>query len=182
MKFEKGNGSGYKMLAFESALDISLKSFIKLPPNFGFNTLTFKILLFSLLFCGFLTFKHYEVIFASTLIAESNVESYNSWEEFSKSKTNILVWKASALEDYFLNAPSGSILHRIHRDKVLNSPSLSETGLHGSLKKITDENYAVFEDLYIYTMFKEYPCQVAFLKSKSFRSVFTIKRQNIMNL
>lgn len=155
--------------ALESAIDLSIKTCFKIPPSFSLDNSTYRIILFTMLLCGFLIFNHYEAIFASNLIAESAVEPYESWEDIANSKMNILVWKGTLIEDYFLNAPSGSILHEIHKNKIKGHPSLADIGLHKSLEVITKSDFFLFEDLTVYKTFDEFPCKVASLKSISLR-------------
>ena len=155
--------------ALESAIDMSIKTFLKIPPSLSLENSTYRIILFTMLLCGFLTFNHYEAIFASNLIAERDVELYKSWKDIASSKKNILVWKGTLIEDYFLNAPSGSILRKIHNDKIKDYPSLADVGLIKSLDVVTKSDLFVFEDLTVYKTFDEFPCKVTSLKSTSLR-------------
>ena len=155
--------------ALESAIDLSIKPFFKIPPCSSLDNSTYRIILFTTLLCGFLTFYHYYAIFASNLIAEKDIEPYKSWKDIANSKVNILVWKGTLIEDYFLNAPSGSILHEIHKNKIKDHPSLADFGLVKSLEVITTSDFFVFEDLTVYKTFDEFPCKVASLKSTSLR-------------
>ena len=166
--------------ALESAIDLSIKPFFKIPPCSSLDNSTYRMILFTTLLCGFLTFYHYYAIFASNLIAEKDIEPYKSWKDIANSKVNILVWKGTSIEDYFLNAPSGSILHEIHKNKIKDHPSLADFGLVKSLEVITTSDFFVFEDLTVYKTFDEFPCKVDSLKSISLR--YDIKEVIILKL
>ena len=84
-----------KKNALNYAIGLSLKAFIKMDFDNGMRSYTFKIILFSTLVCGFVIFSHYETVFASILIVESENLPYKSWNEVAESNKIILAWKGS---------------------------------------------------------------------------------------
>ena len=96
-----------------SAISLSLRAFVKMDFDNGMRSYTFKIILFSTLVCGFVIFSHYETVFASILIVESENLPFKSWNEVAVSDKIILAWKGSTLYDWFEFAPEGSPLKKI---------------------------------------------------------------------
>ena len=124
---------------------------------------TYKIILFSTLICGFIAFSHYETVFASILIVESENLPFETWQDIVESDKYVMVPKGTSLYDMFEDAPEGSAMKKIlDNDKVKD---LKVYGYKGSIPFILDDTHFAFDDIDLYKEFKEFPCQISALKT-----------------
>ena len=152
-----------KKNALNYAIGLSLKAFIKMDFDNGMRSYTFKIILFSTLVCGFVIFSHYETVFASILIVESENLPYKSWNEVAESDKIILAWKGSTLYDWFKDAPEESPMKKIF-DQGRVQP-LNEMGFDGSIPLLMSGTHFGFNDVDLYKEFREFPCKISPLKA-----------------
>ena len=141
-----------------------------MAPEDDLSSLTYKIILFSTLFCGYITFSHYEALFASTLIVESEVLPYKSWNDVAKSDKLLFVTKDTINEDMFINAPSDHPMRKIYDEKIKVVPPdlvLNKIGKKGSVPYIRSGEYLAFSNARSYKKLKQFPCEIAVLDSAS---------------
>ena len=148
--------------------NLCLRAFLKMAPEDKLTSSTYKIILFFTLVCGFVTFSYYEAIFASTLIVETEVLPYKTWEDIAKSDKLVFVYKDSVVEDMFINAPSDHPIGRIYHEKVNVVPPdliLNKIGEKGSVPHIMTGKYLAFSNANSYKELKQYPCEITTLES-----------------
>ena len=165
-----GKSSGAKVFAISSSTNLCLRAFLKMAPEDDLSSLTYKIILFSTLFCGYITFSHYEALFASTLIVESEVLPYKSWNDVAKSDKLLFVTKDTINEDMFINAPSDHPMRKIYDEKIKVVPPdlvLNKIGKKGSVPYIRSGEYLAFSNARSYKKLKQFPCEIAVLDSAS---------------
>ena len=161
-----------KLSAISTSLDLCLRCFVKMAPENEMKSYTYKIILFITLICGMITFTHYECIFASTLIVESNEIPFQAWEEVLESDANLLIWKGGSFESLLKDSPSGSTLRRIYEEKIeplTPEESVNHLGYGGTIPLILSGNYFTFESVASYEQFEEYPCEIISLKTSNLK-------------
>ena len=165
---EKNNGAG--IFAITLSTNLCLRSFLKMAPEDNLTSSTYKIILFSTLLCGYITLSHYEAVFASTLIVESEVLPYKSWDDVAKSDKLLFVTKGSINEDMFINAPSDHPMRKIYDEKIKPVPpelELKKIGKKGSVPYIINGEYLAFSSVRSYRKLKQFPCEITALQSAS---------------
>ena len=83
---EGRNKDNARKFALISSTSLTLRSFVKMDFDNGMKSYTYKAILLITLICGFVTFAHYETVFASILIVESQNIPYTSWKDISISE------------------------------------------------------------------------------------------------
>ena len=151
-------------LAFVTSLSLCLRAFIKIGSENNLKSYTYKVSLIMTLIIGFVLFSHYEAILASILIVEKDNIPYNSWSDVVESNKKILLWKGANSEKKFKDAPPGSLLQKIYNEK---SEYMNDLGFEGSISKIIDDDYMVFEASTPYEVSSEYPCEIRSVKARS---------------
>ena len=158
------------IFAISLSTNLCLRAFLKMAPEDNLTSSTYKIILFSTLFCGYITFSHYEAVFASTLIVESEVLPYKSWDDVAKSDKLLLVTRGSNNEDMFINAPSDHPMRKIYDEKIKVVPPeliLNKIGKKGSVPYIISGEYLAFSSVRSYKKLKQFPCEITALDSAS---------------
>ena len=158
-------------LAFVTSLSLCLRAFIKIGSNNNLNSYTYKVSLIMTLIIGFVLFSHYEAILASILIVEKENVPYESWNDVVESDKKILLWKGANSEKKFKDAPPGSLLRKIYNEK---SEFMNDIGFEGSISKIIDDDYMVYEASAPYEVSSEYPCEIRPIKARSIGYVYWI--------
>ena len=164
---EKKASTGF-FASISMSTNLCLRAFVKMAPENNWTSITYKIILFFTLLCGFITFSHYEAIFASTLIVESEVLPYKSWDDVSKSDKLIFVYKDSIVEDMFIYAPSDHPISKIYHEKVKVVPPdliLNKIGEKGTIPYIISGEYLAFSNANSYKEMEQYPCEIKTLES-----------------
>ena len=85
--------------------------------------------------------------------------------DIARSDLNILAWHGGVTEEYFKYSPTQSILQQIYSEKIVNEKSLGQIGFQDSIPMITSGKYVAFNNFKLYSSFKEFPCEVEYLKS-----------------
>ena len=163
---DKTSGAGIFATTF--AISLCLQAFLKMAPNEKMTSVTYKIVFFITLFCGFITFSYYESVFASTLIVESEVLPYKSWNDVAESDKLIFVLRGTINEDMFINAPHDHPMRKIFDEKIKVVPedlSFNKIGRKGSIPYIISNEYLAFSNVEAYDKFKEFPCEIIALEA-----------------
>ena len=148
-----------KRFALISSISLTLRSFVKMDFDNGMKSYTYKAILLVTLICGFVTFAHYETVFASILIVESQNIPYTSWQDISESGRNIFVWKGAIVYDMFKGAPEGSEMKKIYEDGKIKD--VKAIGYENSIPLIMDGTHFTFDSVDLYKRYKEFPCQIS---------------------
>ena len=90
--------------AISSGITLCLRASVRMDFDNGMTSYTSKIILFTTLTLGFIIFSHYESIFASILIVQSEIVPYKSWLDVDESGKTIFVWEGTSDYDMFQNA------------------------------------------------------------------------------
>ena len=152
------------------SINLCLRAFLKMAPEDNLSSITYKIILFITLICGFITFSYYEAVFASTLIVESEVIPYKSWNDVAKSDKLLFVTKGSINEDMFVNAPPDHPMRKIYDEKIKVVPpelELKKIGKKGSVPHIISGEYLAFSSTGSYKKLEQFPCEITSLESAS---------------
>ena len=163
---EKTTGAG--LFATTFAISLCLQAFLKMAPDKKMKSVTYKIVLIITLFCGYITFSYYESVFASTLIVESEVLPYKSWNDVAESDKLLFVLRGTINEDMFMNAPIDHPMRRIFEEKIKVVPeelSFNKIGRKGSIPYIISDEFLAFSNVEAYDKFKEFPCQIIALEA-----------------
>ena len=152
---------------FNLALEQSLKTALKISVDSENSGYTYKAILITMSIYGFVVITHYEVYLGSALIVEKIEDTFKSWSDVAKSDAKILTWHGGITEA-FKKSPS-YLFQQIYQDKILNEKSLNEIGYERSIALILSGKYVVYFNADIYSRFKEYPCEIDFVKSLELR-------------
>ena len=150
------------------AINLSLRPFAKMSPDGNAKSVTYRIILFFTLICGYLTYAYYFSVFASTLITESKVLQYKSWDDVANSEKLLFVLKDSDHEDMFRYAPIDHPMRKIYDEKIRVVPPekiLNKIGASGTVPYIKNGEYLAFSDVKAYEKLKQYPCKITALES-----------------
>ncbi len=90
---------------------------------------------------------------------------FESYADILESDFDVMTFKSSANEDYFKNAPSGSILRQIYEDKIAHYPGVWQLGIEESIRRILNKEVIYSADL-----------GTIFLNSKNLCDLMDIKR------
>ena len=155
-----------KLNALISASSLCLRAFVKMDFDNGMKSVTYKIILFFTLTCGFVIFSHYETVFASILIVKSENLPYKSWRDIANSGKDIYVLFGGSTHDFFKDAIGGSAMKEIYNDGKIKD--INPIGHLATVPEIANGNYFVFDDSTIYKALgvKEYPCSISTLKTR----------------
>ena len=156
---EGRNKDNSRKFALISSTSLTLRSFVKMDFDNGMKSYTYKAILLITLICGFVTFAHYETVFASILIVESQNIPYTSWKDISESGRNIFVWKGAIVYDMFKDAPEGSEMKKIYEDGKIKD--VKAIGYQKSIPLIMDGTHFTFDSVDLYKRYKEFPCQIS---------------------
>ena len=163
---EKTTGAG--LFATTFAISLCLQAFLKMAPDKKMKSVTYKIVLIITLFCGYITFSYYESVFASTLIVESEVLPYKSWNDVAEIDKLLFVLRGTINEDMFMNAPIDHPMRRIFEEKIKVVPeelSFNKIGRKGSIPYIVSDEFLAFSNVEAYDKFKEFPCEIIALEA-----------------
>ena len=166
MEFET-NKSGLT-LPTSMAINLSLRPFAKISLDGHVKSVTHRIILFITVICGYLTYAYYFSVFASSLIAESNIVLYKSWHDIEKSDKLLFVLKNSFYEDMFHYAPADHPMRKIYDKKIKVVPpenTLNKIGASGTVPYIKSGEYLAFYDVKAYEELKQYPCEITALET-----------------
>ena len=150
------------------AINLSLRPFAKMGLDGNLNCVTYRIILFVTLICGYLTYAYYFSVFASALIAESKIVPYKSWHDIEKSDKLLFVLKNSIYEDMFHYAPKNHPMRKIYDEKIKVVPpekTLNKIGASGTVPYIKNGEYLAFSDVKAYEELKEFPCEITALET-----------------
>ena len=148
------------------AIDVCLRTSVTIAPEYEMTSLTYKVIIISVMMFGFIVFRHYEALLATTLIIEFDNMPYQTWSDVLQSGKKILVWETANSEKKFSVPSNGSILRTIY-DKQIGF--MDDIGYERSIPGIVDGQYAVFESLTPYELAPEYPCQIVAANSHELR-------------
>ena len=165
---ESGIKTGAISFATTFAISLCLRAFLEMAPNEKMKSVTYKIVLIVTLFCGYITFAHYESVFASTLIVESEVLPYKSWNDVAESDKLLFVLRGTINEDMFMNAPNDHPMRKIFEEKIKVVPedlSFNKIGRKGSIPYIISNEFLAFSNVEAYDKFKEFPCEIIALEA-----------------
>ena len=118
--------------------------------------------------------SYYKAQMNAALNAGDQELPIKSWIDVSNSHYKVLTWMQSASETKFLYAPNGSALNNIYYEKIITVPEeeqLQSIKLKGSIKPLLTGDYIVYNALEPYMKFKEFPCEITYLKSIEMRLV-----------
>ena len=158
--------------ATKSSLIIYLSAITETSPDLPLQSSSYKIMLFTIMFSGYLFLTHYEAITSSSFIVESNEMPFKTWEDIALSNKKILVWKGAASESKFKDAPQGSLLRKIYDEKVYPVPHekfIDSIGYKGSVKEIMSDKYIVYEATVPYDQFDEHPCSITSVQAEELK-------------
>ena len=156
-------------------VNFSFRSLINKGTNDGLKSHSFKIFLFTTMTFGLVIMSYYKAQMNAALNAGDQEFPIKSWIDVSNSNYKVLTWMQSASETKFLYAPNGSALNNIYHEKIITVPEeeqLQSIKLKGSIKPLLTGDYIVYNALEPYMKFKEFPCEITYLKSIEMRQVY----------
>ena len=161
-------GQSETMFAFESALNLKLRSIISMKLNSGFESLTYRILVFILMIFGFVILSYYKAQMNAALNVDNNQIPFDSWDDVEKSGYKILVYKGGMPEEKFLFAHNSSNLRRIYQKQIKSVPTsiqLQNIKTKGSIPYLMTEDYMAYSPVIPYTIYPEFPCSITNIDS-----------------
>ena len=110
--------------------------------------------------------------------AALNVEVDNmpiqSWQDLYQSQYQILTVPGTFPYSKFTNAPEGSLMNKIYKEKVKTVPRHKQLGaitFEESVSVLLNEKYVAYYEMDSFTSYEEYSCQIVDLKYPEFRFV-----------
>ena len=97
--------TGKLKYSFVTSVDMCLRTTVNIAPENQMTSLTYKMILMTTMMFGFIVFRHYEALLATTLIVESDNMPYKSWNDVLQSGRKVLVWEESDSELKFKVTP-----------------------------------------------------------------------------
>ena len=158
--------------AAKSSLIVYLGAITKTSPDLPLYSLSYRIMLLTIMFSGYLFITHYEAVTSSAFIVESEEMPFQTWEDVALSDKKILVWKGAASESKFKDAPKGTLLRKIYDEKISPVPhekSIDNIGYKGSVEEIMSDKYIAYEAVVPYSQFEEHPCSITSNKAKELK-------------
>ena len=156
------------MIAIRDAINITYRGIINKGTNKTFKkSQAFKILIFSLMVLGFILLCYYKAQMNAALNVEVDNMPIKSWEDVYNSHYKLLVWFGTVNSQLFSNAPKGSVLHKIHVEKILTVSEdryLNNIGYTKSVPFVLNGEYLVYEELMPYLSSNDYPCGITEIK------------------
>ncbi len=89
---------------------------------------------------------------------------FESYADILKSDFDVMTFKSSANEDYFKNAPSGSILRKIYEDKIAHYPGVWQLGIEESVRRILKKEVIYSADLGSIFLYSKNLCDLMDIK------------------
>ena len=151
----KDHYTGKLKYSFVTSVDMCLRTIVNIAPENQMTSLTYKMILMTTMMFGFIVFRHYEALLATTLIVESDNMPYKSWNDVLQSGRKVLVWEESDSELKFKVTPEGSMLRQIYDQQI---GYLNDVGYQGSIAGVVNDEYVIFESLKAYELYPEFPC------------------------